>query len=105
MFHIKQNDLNPVYETVLKRGTATVDLTTATSVTFKMRKRHSTILVVDAAATIDTPATDGTVYYTWVTGDTATAGSYDAEWEVLWPSGTETFPTLGYDRVAVDADL
>jgi hypothetical protein len=105
MIFVKQGDRRPAAPATIKRGTTVVDLTSATSVTFKMRHFYRTDLTVDAAATILSP-TAGTVEYQWAPGDTNLAGDYYAEWEVLWSDGTkETFPTIDYDIVHISGDL
>jgi len=51
-------------------------------------------------------AASGTVEYRWAAGETDMAGDYFALWTVLWNDGTpETFPTIDYDIVHIDADL
>lgn len=105
MIHLKQNDQKPAATTTLSRGTTVVDLTNATSVTFKMRQHGSNVLKVDAAAVV-TDAVNGEVEYRWVSGDTDSSGDYYAEWQVLWNDGDlETFPTLTYDIVVIHGDL
>jgi len=105
LIYVKQNNRKPAAPAILKRGTVVVDLTSATSVAFKMRRTTGIDLVVDAAAVV-TDATNGVIEYRWAAGDTDRAGEHYAEWEVLWSDGTtETFPTIGYDIVFIDADL
>lgn len=105
MINIKQNDTRPAAATILSRGDVIVDLTQATSVTFKMREQGRLDLKVNAGATI-TDMTGGAVEYRWSIGDTDTVGMYDAEWEVLWADNTvETFPTLATDIVRIGGDL
>ena len=105
MIRIKQNDTRPYATATLTRGNAVVDLTQASSVTFKMRRRTGVDLVVDAMAVI-TDAAGGEVEYRWSDGDTATPGEYFAEWEVLWvDSSKETFPTIAQDLVLILSDL
>jgi len=105
MISIKQGDRRPAAPATIKRGTAIVDLTNATSVTFKLRRKSFVDLTVDAEADI-LSAVDGTVEYRWAVGDTDLAGEYQAEWEVLWSDGTpETFPTMGYDLCMIYSDL
>jgi hypothetical protein len=106
MIWVKQNDTRPPASTVLSRGTTIVNLTTATSVTFKMRMNNSVgVLKVDSAAVV-LDAIAGSVEYQWSVGDTDTKGTFAAEWEVLWNDGTkETFPTITADFVRIQADL
>jgi hypothetical protein len=105
MINIKQGDRKPAAPATLKRGDTVVDLTSATSVTFKLRPVGRIDLIVDTAATI-LVAASGTVEYRWADGDTDDPGQYYAEWEVLWNDDTkETFPTMGYDVCVIHADL
>jgi hypothetical protein len=105
MISIKQGDRRPAAPATIMRGEEIVDLTNATSVTFKMTERSEMALKVDAAASV-LIAVNGTVEYRWAVGDTDTPGQYFAEWEVLWSDGTtETFPTVGTDVVIVYGDL
>jgi hypothetical protein len=63
-------------------------------------------IVVNAAAVIETPKTGGFVHYDWITGDTATLGTYKAEIEIHWPgSKSQTAPTNSYWTVEIVADL
>lgn len=107
MIHIKQGDRRPVAEITITRGAAAtpVDLSLASSVTFKMRYRNRIELKVNSSAIV-TDAVNGVVEYRWAIGDTDTPGMYLAEWEVLWNDSTiETFPTLFQDVVRIGGDL
>jgi hypothetical protein len=105
MINVKQNDTRPAASTSLTRGTTIVDLTLATSVTFRMRMQNKVDISVEGAAVI-LDAVLGSVEYRWATGETDTVGMYDAEWEVLWNDSTvETFPTIGQDLVRIGGNL
>lgn len=104
-FYIKQNDTSPYLLATLKDGNGNlIDLTAAT-VNFHMRATGSSTATVDASAiVVDEDA--GTVKYEWVTGDTATSGIYEAEFEVTYSGGViETFPNDGYIRIVVTDDV
>jgi hypothetical protein len=100
-FTIKANDRLPSIQ-----ATLSADLTTATSVNFIMKSTGpGGAIKVNAVATIVTPAS-GVVRYDWIAADTATPGSYQAEWQVTWTGGKkQTFPTLTYHSIDVLADL
>ena len=107
-FPIKKGDLVPAITATLMQqvGTATpipIDLTTASSVKFAMSTNGGTPKV-DAAATVVSAAA-GTVKYTWAGTDTDTAGVYNAEWQIVWPSGKQTVPGSGYDKIVIEADI
>jgi len=105
-FYIKQNDTSPSLRATLKDGDEVpIDLTGAT-VRFHLRQIGSTTVTVDADATVILPETAGIVQYDWDNGDTATVGSYQAEFEVTFAGGAvETFPNNGYIRVEITDDI
>jgi hypothetical protein len=110
-FSIRQNDLLDPIRSVLKDANgAIVDLTLATGVKFQMSVLNADGTLgaskVNAAATIDSPATAGAVRYNWAVGDTDTAGNFAATWQVTWPSGKpQTFPTVTNQTVLIAPDL
>tara|TARA_R110000824_G_scaffold36239_3_gene112770 strand:+ start:122 stop:442 length:321 start_codon:yes stop_codon:yes gene_type:complete len=103
-FQIKQHDTSPEIEAVLSNAAGTpIDLNGA-SVRFHMRRAGGPV-VVDAAATIVTAAA-GLVRYSWNSGDTDTAGSYQAEFEMTYGDGSiETFPNSSNIQIDIMADL
>lgn len=105
-FYIKQNDTSPSLRAQLKDGDdIPVDLTGAT-IRFHMRAIGGATAAVDASAQIITPDISGIVQYDWDNGDTATIGSYQAEFEVTFAGGAvETFPNSGYIRVEIIDDI
>lgn len=109
-FSIRQNDLLDPIRSILKDANgAVVDLTTAMGVKFQMSAFSGGVVgasKVNAAATIDSPATAGAVRYNWAEGDTDTAGDFVATWQVTWPSGKpQTFPTVTNLTVLIIPDL
>lgn len=105
-FHIKQHDTKPSIKATLKDGDGTVINLTDATVRFHMRKIGATSTTVDAAATVVSPATGGVVQYDWSAADTATIGTYHAEFEVTYGDNSiETFPNNGFISVVVTDDL
>ena len=104
-FYIKQNDTSPAMLATLKDGDGTVVELSGATVRFHMRPIGSASTAVDEAASIyDYDA--GQVSYAWSASDTATAGLYEAEFEVTNTDGTiETFPNNGYITVEVTDDI
>ena len=104
-FYIKQNDTSPNLRAILKDGDeVAINLTDAT-IRFHMRTIGGTTAVVDDAASI-VSAENGIVQYIWDAADTATVGSYQAEFEVTFAdSSIETFPNNGYIRVEITDDI
>lgn len=103
-FYIKEGDTSPALRYTLLPSP--IDLTGAT-VRFSLRLRgQNTPLINRVAALIVAPAAGGVVQYDWLTGDTATAGFYEAEFEVTYADSTiETFPNRGYIPVNIDGDI
>lgn len=105
-FVIKQHDLLPPYEAVLSDNGVPVDLTTATEVRLLTADKTGLILNVLMTKDPDQVTNPGKVTYFWQSGDTAVAGSYKAEIQVIWP-GTlpQTFPADGYLQLTIKKDL
>ena len=104
-FYIKRNDTSPSMLATLQDASGNAIDITAASVRFHLRPIGSQTVTVDEAATIVT-AIDGLVRYDWLAADTATIGSYQAEFEVTYADSTvETFPNDGYIRVEIIGDI
>lgn len=104
-FHIKKGDTQPAIKHQLQDDTGTAVDISGGSVRFHLKKVGASSLKVDAAATIDDGA-NGKVSYSWSSGDTDTAGSYEAEWEVTYSGGgIETFPNDEDIPVKIEEDL
>lgn len=104
-FYIRAGDRLPELQATLTDDAgAPVDLT-GLPVVFRMRAVGATTAKVVAAATLVAPES-GVVKYTWVAGDTDTAGSYWAEWNVTFGDGrTQTFKDPGYTSIYVSEAL
>ena len=105
-FWVKQGDTGEQIQTQLLDASGTaINLTTATGVTFHMKRDQDTVAKVSAAATIINAAS-GIVGYTWTGTDTDTAGDFKGEWKITYTGGaTRTVPTSTYDPVHVMAKL
>jgi hypothetical protein len=104
-FYIKQNDTSPFLLATLKDGNGNLIDLTAASVRFHMRSVGASSATVDAAAVV-VDEDQGSVKYEWQAADTATSGTYEAEFEVTYSGGAiETFPNDGHIRVIITDDV
>jgi hypothetical protein len=105
-FYIKKNDTAPSLEAVLTDSNGRAkSLVNGSEVKFHMSTEGGTSLISNGVATI-VNAAKGIVLYTWQAGDTATVGTHNAEFEVIYTNGqNETFPNSAYIKVIVKEDL
>lgn len=104
-FTIKRGDRLPPIQATLKDAAGTAVNLTGATVTLLMTAQGASSPSVNAAATV-TNAAGGQVQYDWGTSDTATAGTYYAEFEVTFASGKkQTFPNDRHLVVVVYGDL
>lgn len=107
-FFIKQYDLRPDLKVRLLDEDVPVDLTNAAAARFIMSSRRRGIKVDATMTILDQTEEDtlGVVSYAWADGDTDTVGDFNAEVQIMWPSGRpQTFPASGYIQVTVVKDL
>lgn len=104
---VKAGDTSPaLIETIIDPATGAPANLTGATVTFLLRTLTAATPVVNAAAAINTPATSGSVTYTWQTADTATPGSYLGSFRVTTAGGaTYTWPTQGYLDIVIEPSL
>jgi hypothetical protein len=105
-FPLKVGDLLPLYRARLKDAAgAPLDLTSAVSVTFRMRAVGASTVKVNAAGAI-VDAANGIVEYAWTGTDTDTAGHFDTLFLITWP-GTkpQTVPPSGFGLVKIEASF
>ena len=104
MFVVKQGDLFPPIDAIVRdEDDVVVDVTDAT-VTFSMRKSRDPATVAISAGdgeVVDGPG--GRIRYTFEEGDTDETGTYEAEFEVA-PLGGDPMkvPTTGYITIVVE---
>lgn len=99
-FFIKRGDTSPGMVYTLSPA---VNLTGA-SVVFNMRQRNGALVINRAAATIED--VNGVVGFTFSAAQTATAGFFDAEFEVTYADNSvETFPNYGFIAVRISDDI
>ena len=103
MIEIKQHDNSrPFTDTLVLDGNpinlsgATVSLIFWSNQTLLPTKRTATIV----------SAVTGEVSYSPLAADVATPGTYDLEWEIVFPDATQlTVPSSGYIELKVNRDL
>lgn len=103
-FEIKRRATLPVLTIdCLNDNGQSVDLSTATSVTFSMEDSSGNIIIGEQPGTIDTA--NNRVSYAWQTADTAGSGGYRGEFDVTFPTGIMTFPTEGFLSIVIFPDI
>lgn len=106
-FYIKQNDTYPPIDATLS-GEVFPPIPSGATVEFHMTRVNASTAKVSAAAMI-VDATTGKVSYAWQAGDTDTAGTYQAEFQVSWTdtdgAHVMSFPNDGWMTVTIVADL
>jgi hypothetical protein len=102
---MKRNDRLPVARFTLKDALGTAVNIAGMTAKFIMRNRATQVIKVNAAAII-TDGANGKCEYSWLAGDTDTAGLYDAEVEVTDAANKKmTFPNDGHIEVVVFEEL
>jgi uncharacterized protein YfaS (alpha-2-macroglobulin family) len=103
-FTIKQNDTSPALQATLKDYNGNPISLVGATVKFHLKSFEGTIKV-NQTMTI-TNASNGVVTYFWQSGDTSTAGTYYAEFEVTYSDlSVETFPNSGNLAVTITPEL
>lgn len=103
-FTIKQNDTSPAIQATLQNYSGNPINLLGATVRFHMKSFEGTIKV-DRTMTI-TSAANGVVTYFWQSGDTDTAGTYYAEFEVTYADlSVETFPNNGSIAITITPEL
>ncbi len=104
-FVAKQGDTAITWSDTLTYSDGSVVDLTGASVKFVMRSLTGTQPTTNLAATIVTAAS-GTVKYVPTATDTATAGIFQAYWQVTFSNSTiEVFPTVGELTVSIEENL
>lgn len=103
VFMIKKGDTLP---SLIAKFDGMPDLTNATIVFNLKNSATGQMAVSRGTATFYGAATDGVGEYDWQPGDTATAGMFEGEFEVTFPSGgVATYPNVGFIPVRINDDL
>lgn len=105
-FVLKVGDLEPPVSIQLMDTSGTpVDVTTATSVKFRIASVDTRVELFSRDVVVDAP-TLGEFSYIWQAGDTDVAGTFYGEFVVEWPSDRpQTFPTSGYITISIEPKL
>lgn len=100
---IKAGDTKPVFRLKLMEDGTPFNLT-GYDVTIAIRHANDDTVIVDGAATVE-DETRGIVTYSWSSGETDTAGTY--EFEIVADDGVDeiTFPNRGTETVHIQERL
>lgn len=108
-FIITQGSTRPVLRATLEDDTGTAVSLTGATVTLSLRSMYDDSVIFqgrDVTVLIPDPSGiapgEPNVQYTWQSGDTATTGTFYAQWKVAGSDGgTEYFPTTGPFVIAI----
>lgn len=105
-FYIKKNDTRPKLNKNLVDAEGNNPNLTGASVVFIMEAQGATTPKINrVACAVITPLT-AEVEYTWVAGNTDTAGEFEGEFEVTDAGGgVQTFPNPRKMRIVITDDL
>lgn len=105
IFYIKQNDTSPAIAGALKDADGNAVNVSGSTIKFNMRSRGGAVKIDEGSGAV-VSGVSGTVKYVWQAGDTDTAGTYEAEFEVTYTDATkETFPNNGYISVVITPEI
>ena len=99
--HMKRGDTSPSIRFTLSPP---VNLSGAT-VVFSMSPAAGGAITVNRASAVIENAALGIVRYDWISGNTAVAGSFVAEFEVSNAGRVETYPNFGHINIAITPDI
>ena len=103
-FRLKKNDLSR--SIIWRPATADAPPVTGSTAVFNMKDSSDVLKVNRAAATIDEDTKGVFFQYNWVVGDTDTAGTFEAEFEITLAGGNpETHPNEENISVVIIEDI
>ncbi len=101
-FSIKQSETLPYLNDALTYSDGSVVNLTGATVKFIMRSLTATLPTINTTCTV-VSATGGTVRYAFSTTDTATAGRFQAIWQVTFAGGQlMSWPTIGSLDISIE---
>lgn len=104
-FKIKEGDTFPALEAqLLDENREPRNLQSVNKVRFHMKSVDTQDVVVDGTANV-LSASEGKVVYEWSDGDTDTLGRHEAEFEIEYNNGVETFPNSGNIEVYITEQI
>lgn len=112
-FKIVQNDTAPSLISVLRDNNKPIDLSGFDNVFFYVEDKYQRVVIEDDArgnvgegrvGVLDDKR--GKVEYVFDSDDTSDAGTYYAEWQVIYQDGSvETFPTDGKIEIKITEEI
>ena len=112
--HYTEGDTNGFTRTLLDTDGSALDLSAATAVTIRIgyaRYSHYyspyTVIVDDAACSIDADPTTGKVTFTPASSSVMSPpGTYHYSYRITWSDGTqETVPEVGYESLVIQTRI
>ena len=106
-FYIKVGNTGPDLQVALldEDGDA-VDITSYSSIKFSMRNKKTGAVIVAAEDADEVTVNPGVIKYVWAAADTATAGEYEGEFEVVMASTQIiNFPNKGYISILISESI
>lgn len=105
-FTIVQEDTDPPISSQLTDSGVPIDLSTGiNNIRFHMEDKFNRVVISDdlTGRVNIVDESEGEVEYVWQSGDTDTAGTYKAEWQLLYDDGKvgTTFPSRGKITVEI----
>ena len=106
-FYIKVGNTGPDLQVeLLDEDGEPIDITDYSTIKFSMRDKRTGAVIVDAVAAGEVTVNPGVIKYEWVVANTAIAGEYEGEFEVVMRSTQIiNFPNKGFISILISESI